>query len=114
MTPANVGGMALNVRFLQKAGVEPGAAVTAMGLNVAAGAVVHIVLLFVFFAWAGRRTRGFKIPASSKLLVIIAVVLALAGIVIATRSGRRLVRSVRIALRSSSRGRAWSCWRAHR
>ena len=35
----------------------------------------------------------FKIPASSKLLVIIAVVLALIGIVLATRKGRRLMRT---------------------
>ena len=60
VTPANVGGMALNVRFLQKAGVEPGAAVSGIGLNVLAGGVVHIVLLFVFFAWAGKAA-----PASS-------------------------------------------------
>ena len=37
VTPANVGGMALNVRFLQKAGVAPAEAVTGIGLNVAAG-----------------------------------------------------------------------------
>ena len=54
VTPANVGGMALNVRFMQKAGVDPADAVTGMGLNVVAGAIVHIVLLFVFFAWAGK------------------------------------------------------------
>ena len=39
--PANVGGMALNVRFMQKAGIEPAQAVTGMGLNVLAGGVVH-------------------------------------------------------------------------
>ena len=50
-------------------------------------------LLFVFLAWAGQGGgQAFKIPASSKLLVIIAVVLALVGIVLATRKGRRLVR----------------------
>ena len=37
VTPANVGGMALNVRFMQKSGVDSGAAVTGMGLNVVAG-----------------------------------------------------------------------------
>jgi uncharacterized protein (TIRG00374 family) len=51
------------------------------------------VLLVVFFAWAGRSSAGaFKIPADSKLLVIIAVVLALIGVVVATRRGRRLMR----------------------
>ena len=37
VTPANVGGMALNVRFMQKAGVEPAQAVTGVGLDVLAG-----------------------------------------------------------------------------
>ena len=106
VTPANVGGMALNVRYMQKAGIPPAEAVTGVGLNVLAGGVVHIALLVVFFAWAGRSaSTGFAIPSSSKLLVAIAVVLALLGIAVATRRGRRLVRShvvptVRQSLRS--------------
>jgi undecaprenyl-diphosphatase len=93
VTPANVGGMALGVRFMQKAGVEPAEAVTGMGLNVVAGAIVHIALLFVFLAWAGQgNSSGFTIPHSSKVLVIVAVVLALLGIVAATHKGRRLMR----------------------
>ena len=81
VTPANVGGMALNVRYLQKAGVPPTEAVTAIGLDVLAGAIVHIGLLFVFFAWAGRSGSGFALPSSSTLLVVLAVVLALVGII---------------------------------
>ena len=101
VTPANVGGMALNVRFLQKAGVPPTEAVTGIGLNALVGAVIHVALLVVFFAWAKQSAaKAFKIPSSSKLLVVIAVVLALAGIALATRKGRRLfqthvVRSVK-------------------
>ena len=105
VTPANVGGMALNVRFMQKAGVDPAVAVSGIGLNVVAGAIVHIVLLFVFFAWAGKGTASFKIPANSKTLVIIVVVLAVVGIVVATRRGRRLVRKHVLGfLRQSARG----------
>jgi glycosyltransferase 2 family protein len=91
VTPANVGGMALNVRYLQKAGVPSAQAVTGIGLNVVAGGIVHIVLLFVFFAWAGRSGSGFSMPSSSRLLVVIAVVLAVLGIAMATRRGRRLL-----------------------
>jgi glycosyltransferase 2 family protein len=91
VTPANVGGMALNVRYLQKAGVPSAQAVTGIGLNVVAGGIVHLVLLFVFFAWAGRSGSGFSLPSSSRLLVVIAVVMALFGIAMATRRGRRLV-----------------------
>ena len=93
VTPANVGGMALNVRFMQKAGVPPAEAVTGMGLNVIAGGIVHIALLVGFFAWAGQSgATSFSVPGGSKLLVVIAVVLAMAGAVVATRWGRRLVR----------------------
>jgi glycosyltransferase 2 family protein len=91
VTPANVGGMALNVRYLQKAGVPSAQAVTGIGLNVIAGGIVHIVLLFVFFTWAGRSGSAFSMPSSSRILVVIAVVLALFGLAMATRRGRRLV-----------------------
>jgi undecaprenyl-diphosphatase len=49
------------------------------------------VLLFVFFAWAGRSGSGFAMPSSSRLLVVIAVLLAVLGLVLATRRGRRLM-----------------------
>lgn len=94
VTPANVGGMALNVRFMQKAGVPPAEAVTGVGLNVVAGGIVHIGLLVVFFAWAGHGdSAGFSVPSSSKLLVAIVVVLAIAGAVMATKWGRNIVRA---------------------
>ena len=94
VTPANVGGMALNLRFLQKAGVAPAEAVTGIGLNVAAGGLAHLLLLVMFVAWAGQSdTESFKIPSSSKLLVVIAVVLAVVGLIASTRWGRRVVLS---------------------
>ena len=103
VSPSNVGGMALNVRFLQKAGVEPSAGVAAVGVNALAGALVHGVLLVTFLAWAGRSTgQAFKLPSSSTLLVIIGVAAAVIGIVIATRQGRRFAaRKLLPSLRSS-------------
>ena len=90
VSPANVGGMALNARFLQKSGVETGAGVAAVGVNSVAGAIVHLVLLVAFFAWSGQGlARAFKLPSTSKLLLILAIVLAIVGIVLATRPGRR-------------------------
>jgi undecaprenyl-diphosphatase len=93
ITPANVGGMALNVRYLQKAGVDGTTAGSAVALDSAIGAVVHVSLMFLFFAWARQSGAGaFKLPASSKLLVVLAVVLAVIGLVMATRRGRKFVR----------------------
>jgi undecaprenyl-diphosphatase len=96
--------MALNVRFLQRAGVEPSAGVAAVGVNSLAGALVHGVLLVIFFAWAGRGGAGkaFKLPSSSTLLAVLAAVAVVIGIVIATRQGRRFAaRKVLPPLRSS-------------
>ena len=104
VSPSNVGGMVLNVRFLQKAGVEPAAGVAAVGVNSLAGALVHLMLLVIFFAWAGRGGAGtaFKLPSSSTLLAVLAAVAAVIGIVIATRQGRNFAaRKVLPSLRSS-------------
>ena len=103
VSPSNVGGMALNVRFLQKSGVEPTAGVAAVGVNALAGLLVHAALLVIFFTWAGRSTaHAFKLPSSSKLLVILAVVAAVIGIAVATRQGRRFAaRKLLPPLRSS-------------
>ena len=90
VSPANVGGMALNARYLQKSGVDTSAGVAAVGVNSLVGAIVHLVLLVGFFAWAGHGlSSAVKLPSTSKLLLILAVVMAIAGIVLATRPGRR-------------------------
>jgi glycosyltransferase 2 family protein len=103
VSPSNVGGMALNVRFLQKAGVEPSAGVTAVGVNSLAGALVHAVLLVIFFSWAGRGLgKAFKLPSGNTLLVVLTVTAVVIGIVIATRQVRRFVaRKLLPPLRSS-------------
>ena len=92
VSPANVGGMALNVRYLQKCGVDSATAVAAVGLNSLAGFIVHVVLLVLFLVWSGQAVgNAFKLPSSSTLLVVIAVVAAVIGAVLATRWGRRHV-----------------------
>jgi glycosyltransferase 2 family protein len=104
VSPANVGGMALNVRYLQKSGVDPTTSVAAVGLNSLAGAVVHLVLIVVFFAWSGNQLgNAFKLPSSSTVLAVVAVLAAVAGALLATRWGRRAVlRRLLEALRSSA------------
>ena len=93
VSPANVGGMALNVRFLQKSGTDTPASVAAVGVNSLAGAVMHLVLMVVFFALAGHDlSKAFKLPSGSKILLILAVIIAVIGVVLATRPGRRWTR----------------------
>ena len=94
VSPANVGGMALNVRYLQKSGVPPAAGVAAVGVNSLVGALVHMVMLVIFAAVAGHAlAQAFKLPSASKLLLALAVLAALVGIVLATRKGRRFART---------------------
>ena len=50
--------MALNIRFLQKQGVDQPVAVSGIGLNTIAGLVGHITLVGVFLIWAGRDAFG--------------------------------------------------------
>jgi uncharacterized membrane protein YbhN (UPF0104 family) len=93
VSPANVGGMALNARFLQKNGTPAPASVAAVGVNALAGAVVHVVLMVVFFALAGHElTKAFKLPSGSKILLALAVIIGVIGLVLATRPGRRWTR----------------------
>ena len=104
VSPANVGGMALNARFLQKRGVPPGAGIAAVGVNALMGAVAHLVLMVIFFSLAGHElAHTFKLPPASKLLLVLAAAAALVGIVLATSRGRRFA-AARIlpALRSAA------------
>jgi undecaprenyl-diphosphatase len=57
----------------------------------------------IFFSWAGRGLgRAFKLPSSSKLLVILAVLAAVVGLVLITRQGRRFAaRKLLPSLKSS-------------
>ena len=86
VSPANVGGMALNARFLQKTGTGTPASVAAVGVNALAGAVMHVVMIVVFFALAGHDlTKAFKLPSGSKILLALAVIIAVIGAVLASR-----------------------------
>ncbi|MER6114214.1 lysylphosphatidylglycerol synthase transmembrane domain-containing protein [Streptomyces hirsutus] len=94
ITPSNVGGMALNLRYLQKTGIETGAATASVGLQSVAGAVSNAVLAAVFFAWAGRHHAGvhLHLPAGRYVLPTIALILAAGGLLGATPPGRRFLR----------------------
>jgi uncharacterized protein (TIRG00374 family) len=91
LAPAGVGGMALNVRFLRKSGVEAPVAASSVGLNAAAGFAVHLALLIVFFIWAGRSGFSISLPSWSALAVVGAVVAVVIAGAIAIRSTRKLL-----------------------
>lgn len=90
VSPANVGGMALNARYLEKSGVDGTTSVAAVGVNTLVGGLVHLVLVAIFFTSAGASLgKAFSLPSGSKLLLILAVIGAMVGALFGTRWGRR-------------------------
>jgi undecaprenyl-diphosphatase len=80
VSPAKVGGMALNLRFLQKSGVSTAVASTSIGLYSVVGAITHICLLIMFSIWAGRTVDLTEfLPGRTALLIGIGVVLGIIG-----------------------------------
>jgi undecaprenyl-diphosphatase len=92
LAPAGLGGMALNVRYLQKSGVDVAVAASGVGLNTVGGLVVHSCLLLVFAVWAGRSAfDAIRLPHPEVLLWGALAVVALAAVMFALPSVRRLV-----------------------
>jgi glycosyltransferase 2 family protein len=92
VTPANVGGLALEARFMERQGVRAAVAVTGAGINAVAGAVMHAALLGIFVVAVGAKgLDGPRAPSPRTLLWVGAGILAVSGLVAALPAGRRLV-----------------------
>ena len=92
VTPAAVGGAALNVRYLQRRKVPTPAAVASIAVSQVVAFVLHILLLAVVAAIAGTSSQAPIRPPGWAWLVA-AGLIALAGGVLAVPAGRRLVRA---------------------
>jgi undecaprenyl-diphosphatase len=91
-TPANAGGMALRVRYLQKRGVDLGGAAAGVALSSVASGVCQALVLVTFAAWAGSGSGvQFSWPRVSTIALAGTVVLAAAGVVWLTPWGRRVI-----------------------
>ncbi|MFJ3854929.1 YbhN family protein [Streptomyces sp. NPDC090085] len=78
VAPAAVGGVALNTRFLQRAGVRPGLAVASVGASQLFGLASHILLLLSF----GYLTGTEKTPEMTPSRAVIAGLLTVAVLVL--------------------------------
>jgi uncharacterized membrane protein YbhN (UPF0104 family) len=89
-----VGGIATNVRFLQKQGIDLAVASSSIGLQQGAGLLTHIALSLAFLAWAGRGGAGASdfLPSSQTVLVGLSAILALSGLLFLLPAGRRVLR----------------------
>jgi glycosyltransferase 2 family protein len=90
LMPASLGGMGLNVRYLQRAGMDRPSAVGAVAVNTAAGAVVHVLGLLVAAALIGQARLGTAhVPRGWPALVALVAVLVLGGLALWSPLGRR-------------------------
>jgi uncharacterized membrane protein YbhN (UPF0104 family) len=92
MTPAAVGGVALNVRYLQRRKIPAPAAVASIGVSQVVALVLHLLLLAVFGVITGAGEENPIHPPAWAYFVgggLIAVAVA----VLALPAGRRLVRA---------------------
>lgn len=106
ITPAKVGGMAANVRYLQKAGIDTPVAITGVGISNVAGVVVHLSLLLIFLVATGSNAGlPIDLPSGQAVLVGLAVVLVLAGVVMLLPWGRKVfLRGVWPIIRKAGEG----------
>ena len=82
VSPAKVGGMALNLRFLQKSGVSTAVASASIGLYSIMGALTHITLLVIFSIWAGQAVNlADLLPGPAILFAVAGIVLGIIGVV---------------------------------
>jgi undecaprenyl-diphosphatase len=85
IAPAGIGAMATNIRYLERSGIRRTRAATSIGLNAAAGGIVHVVLLVTVIPIAGSHA-SVHLPSAPDLsdywpiAAVIIVALSLAGL----------------------------------
>jgi uncharacterized membrane protein YbhN (UPF0104 family) len=92
VTPAAVGGAALNIRYLQRRKIPAAAAAASVGVWQGISFVLHILLLTVFVALTGTEHEHELRPPSWSYFVLAGLGVA-AVAVFAIPAGRRLVRA---------------------
>jgi uncharacterized protein (TIRG00374 family) len=96
VAPAAIGGVALNTRFLQRAGVRPGLAVASVGASQLFGLGCHILMLLAF----GYLTGTEKTPSLSPSRTVIGGLLTVAVLVLVVTSVPFLRKFVSTRVRS--------------
>ncbi len=92
MAPQGVGSMTTYIHFLDRQGVQPAAAATAVGLNTVAGVIVHVSTLIGGLLLYGRALVGdIRVPPRWELLVAAAVAAIVLGILVWSPLGRKKI-----------------------
>jgi uncharacterized protein (TIRG00374 family) len=93
ITPVKVGGMAVNVRYLQKQGLDSATTLGGVGISMLVAAAMHIALTAVFIVWAGSKASIVDLPSSTTILLVLVAVAAVVGLAMIIRPARRLIRT---------------------
>lgn len=106
VAPPGIGHVGLNVRFVQKQGLAPEAAVSATAAKEVGVGVIHVLLLVVMALAAGSsgalQHELDKLPSWQTLAIWVSILLAAIGLAAAVPRARRFVReSVLPAVRNS-------------
>ncbi|MGW7487583.1 lysylphosphatidylglycerol synthase domain-containing protein [Streptomyces sp. NPDC054786] len=91
VAPAAIGGVALNTRFLQRAGVRPGLAVASVGASQLFGLGSHVLLLMIFGYLTGTQEQTPTISPSRTVIAGLLTVAVLVLIVTAVPALRKFV-----------------------
>jgi len=92
VTPAAVGGAALNIRYLQRKKIPAAVAAASVGVAQVVAFVLHIVLIVIFAAIAGS-SAGEHIQPPRWAWFVLAGLVVLALAVLAVPAGRRALRA---------------------
>lgn len=91
--PANIGGIGLNLRYLQRRGIDSAVASAAAGVNAVAAFAVHLSLLIGFTFWVGNQTADpFKLPSLGIVGLVAAIVAVFIAVTLAIPFTRRIAR----------------------
>lgn len=91
VAPAAVTGVALNTRYLQRAGIRPGPAVASVGASQAMGLGAHVVLLLVFGFITGSSANATDLAPSRTVVIVLLAVAAVAAVMATIPGVRRMV-----------------------
>ncbi len=91
VTPAAVGGAALNIRYLQRRKVPATVAAASVGLSQVVAFVLHLLLLVTFAVITGSETHSLQPP--TWVYFVIGGLVVIVGIVFAIPAGRRFLRA---------------------
>lgn len=94
ISPVKVGGMATNVRFLQKNGVELPSAVAGIGVASVATMITHMSLLLITVLMLGKNAGDFiKLPSGQTVLIGMVVVFTLSGLLFFLPYSRKIFKA---------------------